>query len=101
MKPSAIAKIARQMGAAPDSWTRRQFLRATLAAGAGLFLSGQTGFGLRRLMRSRPRVIIIGAGFYVLGCAFDLQGAVTEVILIEARNRLGWRVLSVVSFIKK
>jgi monoamine oxidase len=101
MKPSAIAKIARQMGAAPDSWTRRQFLRATLVAGAGLFLSGQTGFGQRRRMRSRPRVLIIGAGFSGLACAFELQGAGAEVIVFEARNRLGGRVLSVDSFIKK
>ena len=53
MKPSEIARLARQMGAAPDPWTRRQFLRATLAGGAGLFLSGQTGFGQRRRPGSR------------------------------------------------
>ena len=81
------------MGAAPDHWTRRQFLRTTLAASAGLFLSGQTGFGRRSRAGSRPRGLIIGAGFSGLACAFELLGVGAEVIVLEARSRQSGRVL--------
>ncbi len=71
---------------------RRAFLKATLAASAGLLLSNESG--LAQASRSPRRVIVVGAGFAGLSCAHELKSAGYKVTLIEARNRVGGRVLS-------
>ena len=43
---------------------------------------------------SAHRVIVIGAGFAGLACAYELQRAGMDVIVLEARDRLGGRVVS-------
>lgn len=47
----------------------------------------------------RPRVLVIGAGFGGLSCAYQLQQAGADVRILEARNRVGGRVLSLGNFI--
>ncbi|MBA2431961.1 MAG: FAD-dependent oxidoreductase [Chthoniobacterales bacterium] len=76
---------------------RREFLKITLAASAGLFVSGLPSFaatGTRRGVGRGRRVIVIGAGFGGLACAHELIGAGYDVTLLDARNRVGGRVLS-------
>jgi monoamine oxidase len=70
-------------------------LRASLAAGAGLLLSSQ-GFAQTG---SRGRVIVVGAGFSGLAAAFELVSAGVDVQVVEARARIGGRVLSFHDFV--
>ena len=46
-----------------------------------------------RVGRGR-RVVVIGAGFAGLACAYELESAGYKVTVLEARNRVGGRVLS-------
>src|SRR5438309_1419732 len=72
--------------------SRREMLRQTLAASAGLLLSARFAFGGPR--GSAPRVIVAGAGFAGLSAAFELSRAGADVTVLEARNRIGGRVLT-------
>lgn len=71
-------------------------LRSTLAAGAALLLSEHTG---AQPPASRGRVVVIGAGFGGLAAGFELQRAGFDVRIVEARNRIGGRVLSFRDFV--
>jgi monoamine oxidase len=79
-----------------DGMTRRQMLVASAAAGAGLLLSHR---GLAQVVPQRGRVIVIGAGFSGLAAAYELTSAGIEVQVVEARNRVGGRVLSFRDFV--
>ena len=46
-----------------------------------------------RVGRGR-RVVVIGAGFSGLACAYELQSAGYKVTVLDSRNRVGGRVLS-------
>jgi monoamine oxidase len=94
---------------------RAQALKATVAASAGLLPSGSDrptprGSPLRPDLparsipsdsRPRPqkRVIVVGAGFAGLSCAHELQAMGYDVVVVEARDRLGGRVVSFRDFI--
>src|SRR4051794_607253 len=84
------SRLTRRHKAQPSAMERREFLRIALAASAGLLLS-QRSFA--RTQRGR-RVIVIGAGFAGLACAHELLGAGCDVVVLEARPRVGGRVLS-------
>jgi monoamine oxidase len=66
-------------------------IRRSLAAAAGVLLSDRLGAAPRS---SSPRVVVIGAGFAGLAAAYELSRAGAEVTVLEARNRVGGRVLS-------
>lgn len=74
---------------------RRDFLKATLAASAGALLSDRPVHARTAAPR---RVIVVGAGFAGLACAYELKSAGYKVTVIEARNRVGGRVLSFKDF---
>src|SRR5437868_5585017 len=73
--------------------SRRDALAAALAAAAGgLFL--RDALAAAPPARRGPRVIVLGAGFAGLACADELAYAGYDVVVVEARDRLGGRVLS-------
>ena len=97
MKPTSIARLMRQVGAAPSGISRRRFLQATLAAGAALMLPQRQPSAAQA--GSRPRVLVIGAGFAGLSCAYQLLRAGADVQVLEARNRVGGRVFTLNNFV--
>jgi len=66
-------------------------IRRSLAAAAGVLLSDRLAGAQRP---SAPRVVVIGAGFAGLAAAYELSRAGATVTVLEARNRVGGRVLS-------
>ena len=50
--------------------------------------------GSRRGVGRGRRVTVVGAGFSGLACAYELLSAGYEVTVLDARNRVGGRVLS-------
>lgn len=101
MSRSLYALLQRRFGnPKSDAISRREMLRATLAASAGLLLSGPVG----KLLAQTPkpgarRVVVVGGGFAGLACAYELRSAGCDVTVVEARNRVGGRVLSFGDFI--
>lgn len=89
MTRSLYRHLARSVrGPAPS---RREFLAGGFAAGS-LLLSRRLPFG-----GSAPvgkRVVVVGAGFAGLACAYELQQAGYDVTVVEASNRVGGRVRS-------
>lgn len=76
-----------------DAVSRRTFLRA--AGGAGLAAGRMSRVGW---LRPRPtvdasrRVVVVGAGLAGLTAALDLTAAGWDVVVLEARDRVGGRV---------
>lgn len=97
MARSLYARLSRRYRPQPTAFDRREFLKITLAASAGLLLSGAPSFArtgtLRGVGRGR-RVTVVGAGFSGLACAYELLSAGYEVTVLDARDRIGGRVLS-------
>jgi monoamine oxidase len=75
----------------PSSLTRREMLQRSFAAGAALLISERLGASLTA---AAGRVVVIGAGFSGLTAAYELSRAGYEVTVVEARNRVGGRVIS-------
>lgn len=73
--------------------SRRLALKATLAASAGLLISGPGALAMPT-RRAGKRVVVVGAGFAGLACAFELSALGYDVTVVEARGRSGGRVLS-------
>lgn len=93
MARSLIATLAHRYGPRVSPDERREFMKLTLAASAGLLMSSNSA--LARLGRtSAKRVVVIGAGFSGLACAHELKSAGYDVTLLEPRSRVGGRVLS-------
>lgn len=97
MKPSRIAHLARAMGEIPEAMTRRRFVELAIGVGASVMLPSA---GFARTDKHKPRVIVVGAGFAGLSCAWQLRRAGAAVTVLEARNRIGGRVLTLDNFIE-
>jgi monoamine oxidase len=91
MSRSLYARL-HQRFAPVDPISRREMLRRSLAASAGLLLSERFPFAGPRA--SGPRVIVVGGGFAGLSAAFELSRAGADVLVLEARNRIGGRVIT-------
>jgi monoamine oxidase len=94
MPRSLFARLARRYEPRPEL-DRREFLKITLAASAGLLISGPKGLADKpRIDKTAPRIILIGGGLSGLACAYELKSAGYQVTVLESRNRVGGRVLS-------
>jgi monoamine oxidase len=71
---------------------RREMIRRSLAAAAGVLISARGGLAGQR--PRGPRVVVVGAGFAGLAAAYELSHAGADVTVLEARNRVGGRVVS-------
>jgi monoamine oxidase len=96
MARSIYARLLERYGK-KEGPSRRDVLRATLAASAGILISGcksNTTSSTSLTHESQRRVIVVGGGFAGLAAAYELVAAGYKVHVYEARNRLGGRVLS-------
>ena len=75
----------------PSGLTRREMLQRSFAAGAALLISERF---TAPLGAGAGRVVVVGAGFSGLAAAYELSKAGYEVTVVEARNRVGGRVIS-------
>jgi monoamine oxidase len=84
--------LQRRFAEWPEAPTRRDVLKAALATAGGLMSleRGQAAPPDANL----PHIAIIGAGFAGLACADELATAGYRVTVLEARDRVGGRVLT-------
>ena len=88
--PQLYRQLHRKFGRKDDGMTRREMLRTSLAAAAGVLLSNRFDLAAQ----TGRRVIVVGAGFSGLTAAYELSRAGYDVTVVEARNRVGGRVVS-------
>jgi monoamine oxidase len=97
MSESLYVRLSRRFAPERFKISRRDMLKASMAASAGLLLSDcnttgdKYGPGTPRLNR---KVVVIGAGFAGLACAHELRSVGYDVMVLEARPRVGGRVVS-------
>ncbi len=82
----------------PDAPTRRDVLQAALSAAGGLLTLDSCRAAPANA--DLPRVVVVGAGFAGLACADELATAGYRVTVLEARHRVGGRVLTYHDLIK-
>ena len=98
MAYSLFAVLRGRFGQPVDAPTRREFLRVSLATGGALLLSGPGALAAPGKPVGKS-VVVIGAGFAGLVAAYELVAAGYEVKVVEARDRVGGRVLSFDRFV--
>ena len=88
--PGLYTQLNRRYGT-PEGLTRREMIERSLTAAAALLLSDRFVAGSQA---AAGRVIVVGAGFSGLAAAHELSRAGYDVTVVEARNRVGGRVIS-------
>ncbi|MBX3364997.1 MAG: FAD-dependent oxidoreductase [Phycisphaeraceae bacterium] len=102
MSRSLFVRLAERFGPRERILARREFLRGAAIAAAGLAAGCTSSSPRKPLPPMSPlvpettlgRVLIVGGGFAGLACAFELLRAGADPIVLEPRNRVGGRVLS-------
>jgi monoamine oxidase len=98
MSRSIYARLARRFSKPTNGPSRREVLQGSLAAAAGLLLS-RASFGQDSKPASGRRVVVVGAGFAGLAAAHELRSVGDDVAVLDARNRVGGRVLTFSDFV--
>jgi monoamine oxidase len=98
MSHSIFDQLRYRFGERIDGVTRREVLRGSLMTGLALLLSGPSVFG-QQMKPNGKSVVVIGAGFAGLAAAYELLSVGYDVAVVEARERVGGRVLSFDSFV--
>lgn len=98
MARSLFARLQRKYGSKDDLLSRREMLKATLVTSAGLLVPA-TALG-QDAKRVDKRIVVVGAGFAGLACADLLKSKGYDVTVVEARDRLGGRVVTFTDFVK-
>lgn len=88
--PNIYSQLRRRHGK-PSGITRREMLERSLAAAGALLLSDRFGIPAHA---AAGRAVVVGAGFSGLATAYELSRAGYDVTVVEARNRVGGRVIS-------
>lgn len=103
MPRSLFARLNARYGTPVDAITRRQMLAGSLAVGTSALISRNPVLaGLARVgtrAGAGKSVVVIGAGFSGLACAYELKAAGYDVSVFDAKDRVGGRVLSFSDFI--
>lgn len=97
MSLSLFTRLHARFGPKTSAVSRREMLAVTLASSAGLLLSNtlvHAGSPRFRRLSGAKSVIVVGGGFSGLACAHELKAAGYDVTIVEARDRVGGRVLS-------
>lgn len=97
MSISLYSRLAKRFGPRKDEISRREMLRTTALLSAGLLLSNRIVFAQQN--KKPGSVVVVGAGFAGLAAAHELLAAGYDVSIVEARKRVGGRVLSLSDFI--
>src|ERR1043166_4108143 len=74
------------------SINRRQFIKRSAIAAAGLAIVRSNGFGSITVQPAGKKILIIGAGMAGLSAGYELTQLGHDVIILEARTRPGGRV---------
>lgn len=98
MSRSHHARLAHRFATRAERLSRRDVLKAALAASAGVLIASCASRPSRK-SSSNARVLIVGAGFAGLACAHELSNAGFDVCVLEARRRVGGRVMSLRDFV--
>lgn len=102
--PRLYARLARKFAPERFDPARRELMKLSILAGAGAMLSGSGLVRGASAWYDKPadgskRVVVIGGGFSGLACAYELKSAGYDVTIVEARSRVGGRVLSSADFV--
>lgn len=99
MRHSVFARPRHRFGECSDAVSRGKVLQGSLATGMSPLLSGARALANPAANGGRS-VIVIGAGFAGLAAAYELKSAGYDVTILEARNRVGGRVLTFDNFVQ-
>ena len=88
--PNLYSQLQRRYGQ-PSDITRREMIQRSMGAAAALLLSERFGLGAQA---AAGRAVVVGAGFSGLAAAYELSRAGYDVTVVEARNRIGGRVIT-------
>lgn len=92
--PQFIARLIRHCNPSRAEVSRREAIKASVAAAVTLGLVGPAALARGVGRTQRQRIVVVGAGFAGLACAERLVGFGHDVRVLEASARVGGRVLT-------